>query len=84
MRFSINGQTRDFPAFANGATVAQLVQALDLKGDRVAIERNGEIVPRHAWEQTALADADRLEMVHFVGGGRDASSRKLSRKSSRK
>ena len=62
----INGEPRSFPAPLN---VAQLVQALDLAGKRIAIERNGEIVPRSQHADTALADGDRLEIVVAVGGG---------------
>ena len=40
-----------------------------LPGDRVAVEHNGEIVPRSNWTETALNNGDRLEVVHFVGGG---------------
>jgi sulfur carrier protein len=40
-----------------------------LKGDRVAVELNGEIVPRAHWVETIVEEGDRLEVVHFVGGG---------------
>jgi sulfur carrier protein len=40
-----------------------------MKGDRVAVELNREIVPRAQWDDTQLHDGDRLEIVHFVGGG---------------
>jgi thiamine biosynthesis protein ThiS len=40
-----------------------------MKTDRVAVELNREIVPRDQWDRTQLADGDRLEIVHFVGGG---------------
>ena len=62
----INGEPRSFPA---SLTVAQLVEALDLTGKRIAIERNGEIVPRSQHADTALASGDRLEIVVAVGGG---------------
>lgn len=51
------------------ASLQDLIAAISLKGDRVAVERNGNIVPRVAWAETALVDGDRLEIVHFVGGG---------------
>jgi sulfur carrier protein len=73
MRLIINGQTRDFPALAAGASLAELLAALELKADRVAVEKNGEIVPRNQWAAAQLAEADRLEMVHFVGGGSAAA-----------
>jgi thiamine biosynthesis protein ThiS len=69
MRFVINGQPRDFPALAADSTVHDLLAALGLKQDRVAVEHNGSIVARTAWETTPVADGDRFEIVHFVGGG---------------
>lgn len=66
MQVVINGESRDFEG---PLTLAGLVQALGMKTDRVAIELNRDIVPRGEWDQTQLADGDRLEIVHFVGGG---------------
>ncbi len=51
------------------AHLLDLITDLGLKGDRVAIEHNGNIVPRGDWANTGLEDGDRLEIVHFVGGG---------------
>jgi sulfur carrier protein len=65
----LNGQPRTFDALASGASLQQLVDALELKADRVALERNGEIAPRTSWAAVAVADGDRIEVVHFVGGG---------------
>jgi sulfur carrier protein len=65
----LNGHNRSFGTLSPSATLEQLVTELGLKGDRVAVERNGEIVPRAQWSETALQESDRLEMVHFVGGG---------------
>ena len=62
----INGEPRTFP---ESLSVAQLVEALDLTGKRIAIEKNGEIVPRSRHAVTALASGDRLEIVVAVGGG---------------
>ncbi len=67
MLLTINGNPRDF-AVAN-LTVAELVSQLALTGKRLAIERNGEIVPRSQFEITRLADGDKLEIVGAVGGG---------------
>jgi len=50
-------------------TLAQLVEHLGMKGDRVAVELNREIVRREQWVETELHEGDRLEIVHFVGGG---------------
>jgi sulfur carrier protein len=65
----LNGQSRSFDALEEAANLEQLVVELGLKGDRVAIEHNGEIAPRSNWAQTVLRGGDRLEVVHFVGGG---------------
>ena len=65
----LNGQSRSFDALEEAANLEQLVAELGLKGDRVAIEHNGEIAARSSWAQTALRGGDRLEVVHFVGGG---------------
>jgi sulfur carrier protein len=65
----LNGQQRDFPNLSDSASLEQLIQDLGLKSDRVAIEHNGEIAAKSTWPQTALKPGDRLEIVHFVGGG---------------
>ena len=67
MRLFINGEAREFAA---ALTLGALVEELGMKPDRVAVELNREIVPRETWPQTALRQDDRLEIVHFVGGGR--------------
>jgi sulfur carrier protein len=54
---------------SGGSSLQQLVEALELKSDRVAVERNGEIAPRTTWGAVGVADGDRIEVVHFVGGG---------------
>jgi sulfur carrier protein len=69
MQLVLNGQSREFPQLAAGANLQDLVADLGLKGDRVAVEHNGNIVPRAEWPRTALTEGDRLEVVHFVGGG---------------
>jgi len=51
------------------ATVADLVRALQLEGKRIAVERNGEIVPKGRYAATAVAASDRIEIVAAVGGG---------------
>jgi len=62
----VNGETRQVP---DGASVAELLALLGLAAPKVAVERNLEIVPRSAWASTKLAPGDRLEVVHFIGGG---------------
>lgn len=69
MNLVINGQPRSFPELAAGATIQDLLAALALKQDRIAVEHNGSIVSRPDWAATRLADNDRFEIVHFVGGG---------------
>ena len=66
MRLIINGAER---TFADLPDLAALVEELGMKSDRVAIELNRDIVPRARWSETPLKDGDRLEIVHFVGGG---------------
>jgi thiamine biosynthesis protein ThiS len=66
MNLVINGEDRDFNP---PLTLGGLVDQLGMKADRVAIELNRSIVARDQWTKTALADGDRLEIVHFVGGG---------------
>jgi thiamine biosynthesis protein ThiS len=62
----LNGETREIP---EGLTVAALLTTLQMPADRVAVERNLEIVPRAHWQETPLQPGDRLEIVQFVGGG---------------
>lgn len=70
MELVINGQQRAFAELSETSTVSDLLAVLQLKGDRVALERNGEIVSRAAWGETPIADGDKIEIVHFVGGGK--------------
>ena len=67
MQLTINGTSRTFDDPV--ATVADVVRALALEGKRIAVERNGEIVPRSRYAETLLAATDRLEIVGAVGGG---------------
>jgi sulfur carrier protein len=66
MKLIINGEEK---AFESAANVADLITQLALKGDRIAVELNHDIVPRTNWNSATLHDGDRLEIVHFVGGG---------------
>ena len=70
MRLSINGQEREFPELDSRPLLARLVELLGMKPDRIAIERNGDIIPRSTWERVTLEGGDKLEVVQFVGGGR--------------
>jgi thiamine biosynthesis protein ThiS len=66
MKLEINGEARDF---GSPLTLVGLVEQLGMKADRVAIELNRSIVHREQWAKTSLGEGDRLEIVHFVGGG---------------
>ena len=57
------------PHRSDAATIADLVRELDLAPEKVAVERNGAIVPRSTLGEAPLAEGDTLEIVHFVGGG---------------
>ena len=63
---TINDETRALPA---ASSVADLLTSLGLDRRKVAVERNAEIVPRAAYATTRLESGDRLEIVHFIGGG---------------
>jgi thiamine biosynthesis protein ThiS len=66
MKLWVNGEERAVEAVAD---VAGLVAALGLDSRKVAVERNLEIVPRSTYAATPVADGDRIEIVHFIGGG---------------
>ena len=66
MNIQLNGDQRQVP---DGLTLAGLLEWLGLPQDRVAVERNLEIVKRAKWSATAIEEGDRLEIVQMVGGG---------------
>jgi sulfur carrier protein len=66
MTFTLNGQASEAPA---GLTVSQLIERLQLTGKRLAVELNGDILPRSEHATTVLADGDRIEIVQAIGGG---------------
>ena len=70
MKLSINGRDREFSELDSDPKLHRLIELLQLKADRVAIERNGDIVSRANWAQVQLENGDKLEVVQFVGGGR--------------
>ncbi len=63
---TVNGEAREVPA---GESLAALLRAIGLDTRKVAVERNEEIVPRSTYPEVALLPGDRLEIVHFIGGG---------------
>jgi len=66
IELSVNGEVRRFDGALD---VARLLERLELAGRKVAVERNGEIVPRSRYAETPLASGDQLEIVVAVGGG---------------
>ncbi len=67
MQLVVNGERRDVDP--SPRTLADLIRALGLEGRRIALEHNGEVVPRSLHDGTELHEGDRLEIVHAVGGG---------------
>ena len=66
MKLQVNGEERDLPG---ALSLSALLEQLGMQADRVAVELNREIVARERWPATELREGDRLEIVHFVGGG---------------
>ena len=66
MRVLLNGLQQDLP---EAQTVRQMIEGLGLPPERVAVELNGDIVPRATYGERVLQEGDRLEVVQFVGGG---------------
>lgn len=66
MRIQINGEARDVP---DKISLTELIEHLSLAPERLAVELNHEVVRRANWPNTILNEGDRLEVVHFVGGG---------------
>jgi sulfur carrier protein len=69
LTIQLNGQQRAFAEIPSPTYLSNVINALELKEDRIAVEHNGEIVSRTTWTQIQIAEGDRLEIVHFVGGG---------------
>lgn len=66
MKISVNGKEHEV---AESTTIAQLIEQLALKTDRIATEHNLGVVPKAKYAETQLAEGDKLEIVTFVGGG---------------
>lgn len=66
MRIEVNGEQREVPA---AISLKGLVEHLSLPAERLAVELNRKVVRRADWQNTTLSEGDRLEIVHFVGGG---------------
>lgn len=69
LAIAINGQSRIFAGLESPCSLAALVAELGLKGDRIAVEHNGVIAQRASWQEVFVSSGDKLEVVHFVGGG---------------
>ena len=68
MKIRLNGEAKETE---EGTTLPALVQSLSLAPERIAIEVNGEVVRRAEWPRVTLKEGDRVEVVHFVGGGQE-------------
>ena len=66
MQVFVNGEPREL---SQPISLAELITQLDLPAARIAVELNLAVVRRHDWSTTVLQDGDRIEIVHFVGGG---------------
>jgi sulfur carrier protein len=69
LHIQLNGQSRSIDGLTEPASLDRLINVLGLKADRIAVEHNGQIAPRATWPETVIRSADKLEIVHFVGGG---------------
>lgn len=66
----LNGKERILDAVRSPAALDRVLSALGLRADRIAVELNGELAPRAGWAEQDVRSGDKLEIVHFVGGGR--------------
>ena len=66
MKIRLNGDAKEIE---EGTTLPTLVESLSLAPERIAVELNGEVVRRADWPRVTLKEDDRVEVVHFVGGG---------------
>ena len=68
MRVYVNGESREV---SGSPSLSELITQLELPATRIAVELNREVVRRNDWSGTMLNEGDRVEIVHFVGGGAD-------------
>lgn len=66
MRIQVNGQPREI---ADSLDLSQLIASLNLRPEQIAIELNQTVIRRVQWQSTILREGDKVEIVHFVGGG---------------
>jgi sulfur carrier protein len=69
LNLKVNGQMRRLSLLTNDQSLGSLLSALAVRKELVAIALNDMIVPRAEWDHTLVSEGDRLEIVHFVGGG---------------
>ena len=69
LNLSVNGKARSLPATTDSSPLGTILTVLAVRRELVAIALNDTIVPRAQWDQTIVSEGDRLEIVHFVGGG---------------
>jgi sulfur carrier protein len=78
LKLTINGQERELDAVEN---LSALIDRLGMRLDRVAVELNRQLVPRERWAATPVSSGDKLEIVHFVGGGLRSGKTRLGQRS---
>lgn len=66
---TLNGRERAVDGVVSPAALREVLAALALRADRIAVELNGELAPRAGWAEQTVKTGDKLEVVHFVGGG---------------
>jgi sulfur carrier protein len=71
LRLVVNGIPRTLEGLEAPAPLTAVLERLELRPDRIAVELNGEIAPRTKWGELTVVDGNRIEVVHFVGGGRE-------------
>jgi sulfur carrier protein len=69
LTIQLNGHQRTLDGLISPSKLSNIINALELKSDRIAVELNGDIVSRGTWSETEVTTGARLEIVHFVGGG---------------
>ena len=70
LQLIVNGKPRTLDGLDAPAPLTSVLAQLELRPDRIAVELNGEIAPRTKWPELTVRQQDKIEIVHFVGGGR--------------
>ena len=81
MQIQVNGEVQQV---SDGLSVSDLITKLDLRADQIAIELNHQVLRRPEWESTPLKNNDRIEIVHFVGGGAKIAANERAKHGSEK